>query len=117
MRPGSDSRVPPRRLVAILAAALVPLVLIACGKKNTPEVPEGREAEFTYPGTYPAPKLVVPSAPVEFEIARPARPTGSLSTRGDRNRTRVFGPVTSDPLLGLPNPGPQGGTESSTTTQ
>ena len=83
-----------RRLAAALVLALSPALLAACGKRGAPEIPDGRQAEFTYPRTYPDPGLVVPKVPGDPLVDQPARPTGSILDRKDRNRTRVYGPVT-----------------------
>ena len=100
-----------RRLAA--TAALLALLLlagpIACGKRGALEAPEGREAEFLYPGTYPAPAGVGPrAATVEDEAAeegaasaeepglRPRRSRVSPFPDSDQDEVTVFGPVSSE---------------------
>lgn len=50
-----------RILVAALAVAALAAALGACGRRNAPKPPEGRESEYTYPRFYPAPATVVPA--------------------------------------------------------
>lgn len=45
-------------LICALVAAL--LVLGACGKKGDLRAPDGEEAAYTYPRTYPKPASVLP---------------------------------------------------------
>lgn len=83
----------PLLLLAIAAA----LALGACGKKAPLRVPEGREAEFTYPQQYPAPRSVVPAGTLSGTTSAPAAsrgaPDGISVTPEDerRTRTRVYG--------------------------
>ncbi len=89
-------------------AALLALLLlagpIACGKRGALEPPEGREAEFLYPGSYPAPSVVAPRASTAEEEAAPAEDQGLRPRRskvspfpGDEEvETTVFGPVSSE---------------------
>ena len=92
---------------AVTAALLALLLLagpIACGKRGALEAPEGREAEFLYPGTYPAPSRVAPRAATAEEEAVPAEEPGLRPRRSrvspfpddDEPETTVFGPVSSE---------------------
>ena len=101
---GSPEAIPmsaTRRLtLLILAAALLGLGPIACGKRGSPGPPEGLESEYTYPKAYPAPVGVLgptrSEEPAEEETG--LRPGDSkLSTfPTSRTKTTTYGPVTSE---------------------
>jgi predicted small lipoprotein YifL len=46
--------------------------LAGCGKKGPPGPPEGEEASYNYPKTYPNPATVVPEQPEELRKSREA---------------------------------------------
>ena len=97
----------PTRQTTTSAALLALLLLagpIACGKRGPLEAPEGREAEFLYPGTYPAPIGVTPRASTTEDEAAPAAEPGLRPRRSkvspfidpQEEEVTVFGPVSSE---------------------
>ena len=91
----------------LVSFALIGLLLlagpIACGKRGSPEVPEDRRSEFTYPKQYPAPQSVVPNfGVVEEETSAAEEPVlrqrkSKVSTFPSReDETTVYGPVSSE---------------------
>jgi hypothetical protein len=50
-------------LAAALSVIALTTLLGACGRRNPPRPPEGRESEYTFPRFYPAPATVLPAAP------------------------------------------------------
>ena len=87
---------PSRRLAAALLLALSPALIAACGKRGKPEIPPGRESEFTYPRSYPDPGLVVPRTEANSEVDQRKPPGGRSVFSGDRNRTTVYSPIVGD---------------------
>ena len=55
------TRIDRRRLLGLGGAAIGGALLAACGRKGSISKPEGEEASYTYPRTYPDPAGVVPS--------------------------------------------------------
>ncbi len=72
-----------RRRLLGLAAVLLPL-LAACGRKDSISVPEGAEASYRYPRTYPDPKTVVPQGQ---EPVLPPPPVDEAPAFGQENTT------------------------------
>jgi len=83
-------------LIAMAAA------LAACGRRNAPSSPKGREAEYTYPRFYPAPATVLPAGADESGVAVEREPPREEEIRrlspipspDSRTRTRTYGPFS-----------------------
>ena len=83
-------------LIAMAAA------LAACGRRNAPGPPKGREAEYTYPRFYPAPATVLPADAEESGVAVEREPPREEEIRrlspvpspDSRSRTRTSGPFS-----------------------
>lgn len=66
-----------RALLALGALAAGAALLGACGRKDRIAVPEGQEADYVYPRTYPDPATVVPAnaRPLSPQAPEPPEPT------------------------------------------
>ncbi len=90
-----------RRTAAVMLVVMaLAAVLAACGRRNSPSPPKGREAEYTHPRFYPAPATVLPAGAdvteVEVEKEPPQeeqmRRLSPIPDPEPRTRTRTFGP-------------------------
>jgi len=68
----AEHRLHRRRLLALAAAAFALPLPGACGRKGPITSPEGEEANYTWPRTYPDPATQVP--PLAENVAAPPKP-------------------------------------------
>ncbi len=88
-----------RATAGILLLMALAAGLVACGRRNAPSPPEGREAEYTYPRFYPAPATVLPAGAdaTEVEVERKPPPEEEIRRLSpvpsptSRTTTRDFG--------------------------
>jgi len=83
-----------RLIFAVLVSALA---LSACGKRADLRAPDGEEAAYTYPRTYPNPSTVLPAGteykrPRSREIPRGA---GDLSPFPNSRKKTTYGDPTA----------------------
>ena len=85
-----------RALGALLVLAVFAQALVACGRRNAPKPPEGRESEYSYPRPYPAPKSVLPrgaSAAEEEEAEAEAKAAAEAEAEEKRRDLRKLSPI------------------------
>jgi hypothetical protein len=91
-----------RRLAAALAVVALATALGACGRRDAPRAPEGREGEYTYPRFYPAPATVLPATAggagdeveveVDTEPEEDIRKLSPIPPSDSRTTTTTYGP-------------------------
>jgi len=89
-----------RTLAVALTVVVLATVLGACGRRNPPRPPEGRESEYTYPRFYPAPATVLPAAAGEAGVEVEGEPEPDDDIRrlspippsDSRTTTTTYGP-------------------------
>ncbi len=88
-----------RLLGALLALALLAPGLSACGKRSPLKPPAGREGDYSYPRTYPAPKSVLPGGLDSAEEGEPepeeapvgVRKLSPIPPSSSRTETTTYG--------------------------